>query len=230
MKVETHMTYIALDIDGTLFDSTHIVAISFREGIQNWCAANLDHDVAVPEGEVIMRLVGMPAGYIFSTLFPDATIEQQYQLLDYCTAALCDAIREGKGHVFNGAVSTLRKLHGDGYGLLAASNGQRDYIEAILETHDIADLFSPWTTLEEIKVESKVELVSHYIATYGEENTFIMVGDRSSDLEAARANNIPFIGCAFGHASDEIAGYGHTVHHFPDIPLAIREIEKGNPE
>ncbi len=220
------MTYITLDIDGTLFDSTSIVTLSFREGIQNWCFENNCREISIPGGDEIMKLVGQPAAYIFSTLFPEISTSRQYQLMDYCTGALCDAIRNGNGHIFSGAVPTLRQLHKAGYKLLVASNGQRDYIEAILQTHDLAHLFSPWTTLQETGIQSKHELVAHYIATYGPHNNYIMVGDRYSDREAAEKNNIPFIGCAFGHAAEEIAGYGWTADNFIQIPARIHEIEK----
>jgi len=220
------MTFITLDIDGTLFDSTSIVTLSFREGIQNWCLENYSNELSLPTGDEIMKLVGQPAAYIFSTLFPGISTSQQYQLMDYCTAALCDAIRSGDGHIFSNAVVTLRQLHNAGYGLLVASNGQRDYIKAILETHEISHLFSPWTTLEEKGIHGKHELVAHYISTYGKHNNYIMVGDRYSDREAAEKNNIPFIGCAFGHAAEEIAGCRWTAHNFSQIPVRINEIEK----
>lgn len=83
-----------------------------------------------------------------------------------------------------------------------------------------------YITLEEKGIHGKHELVAHYIATYGKHNNYIMVGDRYSDREAAEKNNIPFIGCAFGHAAQEIAGYGWTAHNFSQIPARIHEIEK----
>jgi phosphoglycolate phosphatase-like HAD superfamily hydrolase len=53
-----------------------------------------------------------------------------------------------------------------------------------------------------------------------------MIGDRKSDIEAARDNGIPFIGCAFGHlGSTEIEHERWVARRFDEIPARIHDIE-----
>ncbi|HNX60143.1 MAG TPA: HAD hydrolase-like protein [Spirochaetota bacterium] len=49
-----------------------------------------------------------------------------------------------------------------------------------------------------------------------------MVGDRKSDMVAARENGAYFIGCAFGHAGDdEISGADAIVYNMKEIESAL---------
>ncbi len=57
---------------------------------------------------------------------------------------------------------------------------------------------------------------------------FIMIGDRLSDLNAAKANETHFIGCAFGHAGDEeFKGEKYIVHSVNELENAIKQIAEG---
>jgi len=61
------------------------------------------------------------------------------------------------------------------------------------------------------------------------ERELIMVGDRYTDLAAAKENGIPFIGCAFGHTgADEIEGEKYIVENFREIPEMLKKIEDNN--
>jgi phosphoglycolate phosphatase-like HAD superfamily hydrolase len=50
----------------------------------------------------------------------------------------------------------------------------------------------------------------------------VMVGDRTSDVEAARAVGCHFVGCDYGHGyRHEIEAAGPLVNRFSDLPRAI---------
>ena len=49
----------------------------------------------------------------------------------------------------------------------------------------------------------------------------VMVGDRHFDIEAARAVNIPVIGCGYGLAPFEVAGADLVVSNASELPEAV---------
>ena len=45
----------------------------------------------------------------------------------------------------------------------------------------------------------------------------LMIGDRTSDLEAAREIDCAFIGCNYGFASEEIKTADKVIHDFSEL-------------
>lgn len=219
------MTTIAFDIDGTIFDCGDIVARAFSDGARTFGA---ECGIVLPDysSEEIIRVVGQPTEEIFRQLYPALNKQQRQELMRKSQAALSKMVREGGGNIIAGVIPTIEALFHKGYRICAASNGTREYIEAILETHNIAQFFLPRVVLDGMR-NNKSDLVRYYIEASPAGERFIMIGDRQSDIDAARDNEIPFIGCAFGHmGSSEIEKEKWIARKFEDIPRLIREIEK----
>jgi phosphoglycolate phosphatase len=220
-------TYLAFDVDGTIYDSTEIIVDAFRDGISGFIKTCGREDVKLPEYNDIVNVLGIPVDEIFRTLFPMLSSDEADMLNDRCTASLVSMIRDGGGRIFEDVCSTIEDLYNDGYVILAASNGRREYIEAILETHGIMKFFSGPMVFINGKIKDKSGIVRHYRDWVSGENLIIMIGDRFTDRKAASDNNIPFIGCAFGHAGDEeISGSRWIVREFNMIPSAVKEVEE----
>jgi phosphoglycolate phosphatase-like HAD superfamily hydrolase len=81
-------------------------------------------------------------------------------------------------------------------------------------------------TVDNDTVRTKGEILARYRDELGIEDRLVMVGDRRSDLLAARQNGAYFIGCAFGHAGDAELGdadivvrsYAEMAEHLGTIP------------
>ena len=73
---------------------------------------------------------------------------------------------------------------------------------------------------------TKVDLLHIYIARHDVDvHRMVMIGDRTSDVEAAQAIGCRFIGCDYGHGyREEIDGAGPIVSTFAQLPGAIREL------
>ena len=85
--------------------------------------------------------------------------------------------------------------------------------DALLE-----DFFIPLVTINDTTITKKADILKTYMDQFqltAEE--IVMVGDRSSDLEAARIVNCQFIGCDYGFAAHEIAAADRVVKDFKDI-------------
>ena len=220
------MTCLAFDVDGTLFDCSDIIVDAFQKGISLFIESS-KKNVLMPSKERIISVLGIPTDTIFRNLFPELNEPDQFKLNELCVNVLSDMISTGEGSIYDHVHSTLEKLYNEGYKIYAASNGKLNYIRAILESKDLSRFFTyPIITLNS-DIKSKSDIVKHYKTGMCADELLIMIGDRASDRIAAEDNNIPFIGCAFGHAGlSELQGVQWTTTDFAMIYNIVKDIEK----
>jgi len=218
--------YLAFDIDGTIYDAGDIVEESLRDAIGIFIKSGYDEHIIVPTKSEIAVTLGFPLEEIFMMLFPSFDEEKRNILSDLWTENLVKMISGEKGRLIDGADETIRKLYSENYKMLVASNGARDYVEAILKTYNLRELFSSPFLYAEEDLRNKTDIIARYLSL-NPERKLVMIGDRSTDLDAARDNGIPFIGCAFGHAGiDEIMDAEYIVHNFREIPGVLERVIK----
>ncbi len=218
--------FLAFDVDGTIYDAGNILEESFRRTIESSLKQGLADSLRIPTKEEITATLGYPLNEIFLMIYPSMDGHTRRELSVLWTGNLVKMIREKKGSLIDGVAETVKELHSTGYEMLVASNGARDYVEAILETYDLKKLFSEPFIYAEGAIKNKTDIVKRYLGVVPG-GRIIMIGDRYTDLAAAKENGVPFIGCAFGHAgAEEIEGEKYIVHHFVDIPGMIKKIEE----
>lgn len=218
--------FLAFDIDGTIYDAGDILEESFRRGIESFAEKELDISLHIPTREEITVTLGYPLNEIFMILFPSLEEHKRTELSLLCTVNLVEMIREKKGSLISGVEETVKLLSSMKYNMLVASNGAKAYVEAILETYNLKRFFSEPFIYPEGVVKNKTDIISRYMSL-NPEREIIMIGDRYTDLAAAKDNGIPFIGCAFGHAgADEIEGEKYIVEDFRDIPEMLNKIKE----
>jgi len=225
MKIIENGIFLAFDIDGTIYDAGDIIEESFRRGIESISEKWKGKRLHVPTREEITVTLGYPLNEISMMLFPYLEEQERNELSLLWTVNLVEMIKEKKGSLIDGVEETIKELNSMNYNMLVASNGARDYVEAILETYDLKRFFSEPFIYSEGVVKNKTDIIDLYLKMNpGRE--LIMIGDRYTDLAAARENGIPFIGCAFGHAgADEIEGEKYIVNDFRDIPEMLEKIK-----
>jgi len=214
------MIYIAFDIDGTLYDCSPVVGQAFEQGIDEFVLQHPRLNLRKPSTDEIMKLVGIPVDEIFATLFPGLSQELSLKLNDYCTEKLANLVLQQKGILLPGVIETIPVLYNKGYGLLTASNGRKEYVEAVLTAYGLTPYFLRVTALEDNNLLNKTQLLAYYRKTLPDCEILIMAGDRTNDMVAAQENNLPFIACAFGHNDAEIAHcrfIAHSIYEIPDI-------------
>ena len=116
----------------------------------------------------------------------------------------------------------LEELKEKGYKLAICSNASKWELDVILrklEVNDYFDVIQGVTeknnkkySLEELLLREKPELA-------------VMVGDRSYDKEAARYNQIPFVGCKYGYGKpEELSDCKYSVETALELSGIIDEI------
>lgn len=227
------MAVLAFDVDGTIFDSDSIIVDAFAGGIDDFMRRQPGARLDLPAKSDIIAQIGNPAGAIFSALFPGLDPESRSLMERLCTERLSAMVRSGGGRLVDGAAETLAALARDGHRLLVASNGRIEYLRSILETHGLWRLFErPVLCIDRASGRrDKTDIVREYVRLHSSGNgAFVMIGDRGSDMAAARGNGVAFIGCAFGHAGDaEISCARHIARRFGEIPAMVKIIEASFP-
>jgi phosphoglycolate phosphatase len=219
------MTCVAFDIDGTIYDCGDIVVDAFQEGARRYGELH-GAGITTPSRGEILQHVGIPTDEIFVNLYPMLGAAAQRELNDLSMESLSALVRDGGGILYEGVRETITELFNGGKRILAASNGKLPYIKAILETYGIIEFFEKPLVVVDGVLNNKTDIVRHYLDHRCNGELLIMVGDRESDVAAARVNGVPFIGCAFGHAgAEEIRGEQWIVEDFSVIPGVVRQIE-----
>ncbi|EOT26673.1 HAD hydrolase, family IA [Eubacterium sp. 14-2] len=206
---------IIFDLDGTLWDSSEEVAIS-------WQAALDEHfDIEKPiTAEMIQGVMGKSMYEISDILFSEFAMKDRREMLAYCCKKENEHIRSHGGILVEGLEETLQQLRDCGYHLSIVSNCQAGYIEAFLEYHKLEKYFDDFECFGRTGREK-----GRNIRMVVERNSLdraVYVGDVQGDYYAAEEAGIPFI-----HAEN---GYGTIQAEVPAItdlarlPQVVEEI------
>lgn len=217
------LSLVAFDLDGVLYSSERFLADAYREAIGRVNDVLPGAFPAVPTTEEIFAHMGWPVDVMAARIFPSVSEEARKQLLVETLDAIVRRVRAGRGEVFDGVPEVLAELAARGLTLAVASNGRRPYLDAVLETHGLASFFVPLEASTTGNVLAKSEILRRYMTRHGAApNATLMVGDRSSDVEAARAAGVPFVGCdyGFGHRG-ELDGAGPVIDSMRELPALI---------
>ena len=202
-----------LDVDGTLWDSTPIVAGAWTRAVQ---------EGGVPErivtADELKGLFGRTMDVIADCLLPQLSKEERYAIMDVCCRYEHEALQNDPCHIcYPGVVETIRKLSGQ-VKVFIVSNCQSGYIELFLKKTGLA----PYVTDTECFGDTgmkKAENIRLVVARNGLQQP-VYVGDTKGDEEAAHEAGVPFVHAAygFGRAVQPEAVIGT----FPELMTLIR--------
>ena len=99
------MDAIFLDIDGTLWDSTHIVADAWNEVLEK--KPEIDLHIT---SDLLKTLFGKPLPEIAAAIFKDFDKETQLKLIDECCENEHKYLDTRPGIIFEGVVETIKEL------------------------------------------------------------------------------------------------------------------------
>src|SRR5262245_20915616 len=215
------MPLIAFDLDGVLYSSEPFLGEAYREAIANVNARRPGSFARVPTTREVLDHVGWPIPVIFANLFPGADEAALTALHAETLGVICGHVARGDGILYPGVAETLHALRADGFTLAVASNGRTAYVETVLATYQLAELFMPRVSADQVGDKTSILRFYRYRLALAPE-AVVMVGDRASDVDAARAVGCHFVGCDYGHGyRHEIESAGPLVNLFSDLPAVI---------
>ncbi|TSI06226.1 HAD hydrolase-like protein [Lysinibacillus sp. BW-2-10] len=205
---------IIFDMDGTLFQTNLILEPALEATFNKLRSKNLWKG-ATPI-EQYREIMGVPLPTVWETLCPMHSSEIRNQSNKWFQQELIVQIKSGNGALYHEVEETL-KLLAMKYPLYIASNGEMAYLQAIIEQYQLNRFIQKVYSIECISSNNKSDLVQWIIKENHITRGYV-IGDRSSDLQAAKDNQLTSIGVRFDFAQEselELANY--VVTSFKEI-------------
>ena len=184
------MTGIIFDVDGTLWDSTDVVAESWNLAIEE----NSDLHLNLT-GEGLKSLFGKTMEEIFEALFPSLSSEDQMRLGTLCYEYENRLLEDKPGNVYEGVIETFHTLSKK-YPLFIVSICQCGYIEVFLISIGLDSCVKDHLCYGETLV-SKGQTI-RMLMERNQLREAVYVGDTLGDFNACKEAGIPFIFAEYG--------------------------------
>ena len=185
------MHEVIFDVDGTLWDSTEQVAVSWRDTCSRY-EIPCEHIT----GERLKKEVGKTLPDIGFSLFPDLPEDEAIRV----TQEACDEenayLLSHPPGVFEEVPGMLAALKAQGIPVFIVSNCQSGYIEVMLETSGLGHLINGHLCAGDTGVP-KAETLGIAIEKWKLRSP-VYVGDTAGDEASAGAAGMPFIHAAYG--------------------------------
>ena len=130
---------------------------------------------------------------------PDHSVEERELTDKYFLERLLENIRLGNGALYPNVQDVFTYLKENNCTIYIASNGLIDYLEAIVSFYRLDQWVTETFSIEQIDSLNKSHLVRNIVQKYGITNGAV-VGDRLSDINAAKESGLFAIGCNFDFA------------------------------
>lgn len=201
------MDSIIFDVDGTLWDSTEIVARSWDAYLRQKEHLNIS-----VTSERLMRLFGQTLSAIAAQLFPDMPKSEQLRLIDGCCQAEHEALLETCAPLYKDLEETLKYLS-EKYPLYIVSNCQAGYIEVFLKTSGLGRYFKGHLCFGDTGLE-KNDTLLRLIELHNLKSP-VYVGDTMGDFLACRKAEVPFVFASYGFG--EVPEPDFRISSLPDL-------------
>lgn len=192
MKIKTDG--IILDIDGTLWNTTGVVAKAWNKAIAD---CGFDADEVNASG--LQKEFGKPMNVIADDLWPALSQEQKDLLMKQCCVREQEALKENREDISYPAVRDTIKALAQKFRLYIVSNCQSGYIELTMEKNKIADFISDHECYGDTGL-GKADNLRLLVRRNGIKAP-VYVGDTQGDADACREAGVKFVWAGYGFGS-----------------------------
>ncbi|WP_131973217.1 HAD family hydrolase [Exiguobacterium sp. s166] len=189
------MSVILFDIDGTLIDSTNQMTEAIHLAMED-----MPHLVK-PSKESVQSSYGLAGNAFWRKAIPDAS-EEDIRAIRKKRHHHLEQTMAGQDVLFDGIRETLETLTKHGHIVSTASNCGVHYLNLVLDSQNIRSYFTSPKCLESVQGKQKADILAAHRDEFGAVE-YLMVGDRSSDVEAARIQQMPVAICRFGFGTEQ---------------------------
>ncbi|MGG0666851.1 HAD hydrolase-like protein [Viridibacillus arvi] len=187
---------IIFDMDGTLFQTNLILEPALAATFDILRAnGSWNEDTPINKYREIM---GVPLPVVWETLCPQHSPEMREKNNEIFHEKTINLIKDKQGDLYPHAELVLETLSLK-YDLYVASNGQAAYLQSIVDTYELHRFFKKVYSIQTIPSGHKSDLVKKILLENKIEKG-IVVGDRLSDILAAKDNELLSIGVNFDFA------------------------------
>lgn len=201
---------IILDVDGTIWDTTQIVANAWNLAIQK-------HYPQVPlvSASILKGQFGKTMEVIANNLFPCLSENEKKILIDKCCEEEQLAIQNNKSNItYPNVIESIKEL-AKKIPVFIVSNCQSGYIELVIEKNQIADYIKDFECYGNT-LKSKAENILILKERNMLKNT-VYVGDTLGDAQSCKEAGIPFIWAEYGFGKVESSMYIQSIKDFSNL-------------
>lgn len=196
------MDSIIFDVDGTLWDSTEIVARSWDDYLKS--TEKMDRNITA---ERLTGLFGQLLPDIARQLFPDLSTAEQLRIIEGCCQAEHEALLKECAPLYKDLEAVLKELS-TRYPLFIVSNCQAGYIEVFLTATGFGHYFKGHLCPGDTGL-AKAENIMKISSDYNLKSP-VYVGDTLGDYQACQKAGVPFIFASYGFGDVDTPDYEIT--------------------
>lgn len=206
---------IIFDIDGTLWNTTEIVAEAWNNALSD---VGLEPTLGrFITGEMLTHEFGKPMDVIVNDLFPNQDEETQIAILDKVKYHEEVVLRKCDANLaYPDVTSTIAKL-AENHKLFIVSNCQDGYISIVMEKLGITEYITDFESFGKTGLSKgdniKLVMKRNKLAS----GSTYYVGDTSGDYESTKQACIPFIHAKYGFESFGEDYSGLSIEKFSDL-------------
>ena len=210
------MKHLIFDVDGTIWNSTEIVAGAWRRAIRE-----TGYSQAVVTPGRLQQEFGKPMDVIADNIFTDVPEqEKKAEILELCCEYEQQFLHEDPCNItYPGVVEGMRRLAGE-YKLYIVSNCQKGYIEAFLDYYHLGQYIKDKECYgnTDLKKGDNIKLV----VERNEIKEAVYVGDIQGDYDSSKEAGIKFIHAAYGFGTiDEKVP---EIKAFEELPEVVKTV------
>lgn len=210
---------VIFDIDGTLWNSTGVVAKGWQKAVDE-----LGYSKAHIEAENLKKEFGLPMNIIADHIFFDVSEQSKKdELLELCCKYEHECLEANEEDIsFEGIVETIRELAKE-YRLFIVSNCQKGYIELVTAKLDIVDFIEDYLCFGDTGL-TKGETMSMLMEKNGlKAEETVYVGDTAGDKKATEDAKATFVYADYGFG--ELENESYVAFSPKEIPSVIKGME-----
>ncbi|OZM57576.1 nucleosidase [Lottiidibacillus patelloidae] len=193
-------TSFIFDMDGTLFQTNKILEVSLEDTFKYLRSIELwEKETPIDKYRKIM---GVPLPIVWETLLPNHSNEIRVKANEIFHEKLIVNIKSGNGALYPNVKTIFKYIKSQNCSIFIASNGQTEYLNAIVNHYNLDKWVKETYSIQHVNSLNKADLVNEIIKKYEIKNGAV-IGDRLSDINAAKENNLLAVGCRFDFAQEE---------------------------
>lgn len=216
---------LVFDYDGTIHNTIVIYEKAFRAGYQ-WLVSEGYIQEKFISREEISKWLGMNSKDMWDSFQPQLSDEIKDKVSSIIGNSMVKQILENGAIWYPGTDTVLNELLAQGYNMVILSNCKTAYKEANWKEFRMNRWFLEFYDCQTFNFAPKTEIIKTVQKDYPGE--LIVIGDRKSDLDCARACRAPFVGCLYGFGEkDELKSAEQLVSSITELPDALKNISDG---
>lgn len=206
---------IIFDMDGTLVDSAKITIPAFKLICPKYGLKN-------PKDEDIVSAIGYANPMFYYNIFPNEDKQKLQQFGKDVEKIEKEIICDVKdGLIFEGIEELLLSLQQRSIEIHIASTGDNEHVSTCLNHTKIISFFKEISCNKPDKEFMVADLITRYPSS-----TWMMLGDKRKDSNAAKYNNILAVGAGYGYCAKKDYAEFDTIIHTPLDLLKILDTLK----